>query len=154
MRYSSMEEAVGQYLAKMLEYSFVEINETPSYGNYNYCDNAITVMTSVERKIIITSKLPLESQLFKNNYFKFGVAMGIIDRIKETHTINSSDMTVLIENEFDEAVMTEILIHAVREKYIKKADVIDSLAQIDKARMIVEFLNETKDIVGKEGFEL
>lgn len=53
MRYDSMEEAAGQYLAKMLKDSFVEMNETPSYGNYNYCDNAIvefTVMTSVEKK--------------------------------------------------------------------------------------------------------
>lgn len=79
--------------------------------------------------------------------------MVMIGCIKETHTINSSDMTSLIDNEFDEAVVAEILIHAVREKYIKKAAVIDSLAQIDKPRMIAEFLSETKDIVGKEGFE-
>lgn len=148
-----MEEAAGQYLAKMLKDSFVEINETPSYSNYNYCDNAITVMTSVEKRIIITSKLPLAPQLSKNNYIKFRVAMVIIDCIKETHTINSSDM-ILIENEFDEAVMTEILIHAVRERYIKKAAVIDALAQIDKPRMIAEFLNETQEIDEKEDFKL
>jgi hypothetical protein len=150
MRYGSMEEAAGQYLARMLKDSLIEISNTP---NYTYFDRgtAISAITSLEERIIITPKITLKPQF---SYIKFKAAMEFIIRIKEIHEIISSDIQIFVEDEFDEVVVTEMLIHAVRKGYIKKTAVIDSLAQIDNPRMTAEFLNETQDINDKEEFEL
>lgn len=58
------------------------------------------------------------------------------------------------EGEFDEFILAEILIHAVKANYIGKATATDIFAEIGKPKITVFFLNETKDIDSEEGLEL
>lgn len=60
----------------------------------------------------------------------------------------------LIFDPFDESVAVEILIHAVRGGYIEKIAAGDFIAELNRPQMMIEFLNELKDIKGERNFDL
>lgn len=141
MRYGSMEEAAGQYLAGMLVDADVSVWK-------NECN---------VKSILIE----LEFSDYKAYRFfeKFQCMSALIKLIKNNR---SNDVTknaaVYIgkkaKEEFDEFILTEILIHAVKANYMGKATAADIFAEIDKPKITVFFLNETKDIDGEESFKL
>lgn len=151
MRYGSMEEAAGQYLAKCLCKANIEIQYSPSFSDF---DNSY-IINDIEKSVTITPRKP--RNVWGGTYYfdTFCDLMALIRIIKQGKAENDLKYWFkTVKTEFDETVMTEILIYAVKNSYIKKADVTDALSQIDKPRMMAEFLNETQDINDKEEFEL
>ena len=148
MRYGSMEEAAGQYLAKCLREANIEIQSVPSFSDFG----GLRIMNSMEKSVTITPRNMWEGVYYFETFCDF---MALIKLIKQGDAKNDLKYWFnTVKTECDEAVMTEILIHAVKSSYIKKADVADALSQIDKPHMMAEFLNETQDINDKEEFEL
>ena len=140
MRYGSMEEAAGQYLAGML------------------FDSDISVWREENgQKILIE---PMFSDYKACCLFeKFLSMLALMRLIKNSRNDNiTKDEAVYIgkmaKEEFDEFILAEILIHAVKANYIEKATAADIFAEIGKPKITVFFLNETKNIDGEEGLEL
>lgn len=139
MRYGSMEEAAGQYLAKAVEYADIRIHEGMSIEN------------EVKKEIL------LSGGCFKFSFYfiKFKLAMAMIQEFKkQKRELWKIPARQLIFDPFDESVAAEILIHAVRGEYIEKIAAGDFIAELERPQMMIEFLNETKDIDGEEKFEL
>lgn len=139
MRYGSMEEAAGQYLAKAVEYADIRIHEGMSIEN------------EVKKEILLSG-----GHIGLGFYFiKFKLAMAMIQELKnQSKELWKIPARRLIFDPFDESVAVEILIHAVRGGYIKKTAAGDFIAELNRPKMTIEFLNETKDIDGDESFEL
>lgn len=147
MRYSSMEEAAGQYLARMLKYACVEIRDEPCAASL--CDGS--AVSSHKQEISIQSlSIMWDAQI---NFYNFKAAMALVEVIKKHHTL-ADQIISFTKSEFDNNILLEIIIHAVKEKYIKKAEAIDVLAKLDNPRMTAEFLSETGNFDGKEDFKL
>lgn len=141
MKYANMEEAAGQYLAGMLFESNISIWRE-EYGG---------------RKILVEPY----SLDYKARYLfeKFQTMLALIRLIKNNRRDDIvKDAAVYIGKttieEFDEFILAEILIHAVKANYIGKATAADIFAEIGKPKITVIFLNETNDIDGEEGLEL
>lgn len=139
MRYGSMEEAAGQYLAKAVEYADIRVHEGMSIEN------------EVKKEILLSSGR-IEFDFY---FIKFKLAMAMIQELKnQSKELWKIPVCRLIFDPFDESVAVEILIHAVRGGYIKKTVAGDFIAELNRPKMTIEFLNETKDIDGNESFEL
>lgn len=139
MRYGSMEEAAGQYLAKAAEYANIRIHEGMSIEN------------ELKKEILLSSGR-IE---FDFCFIKFKLAMAMIQALKSSiEKLWEVPARQLIFDPLDESVAVEILIHAVRGGYIEKTAAGDFIAEINRPQMTIEFLNETKDIDSKESFEL
>lgn len=141
MRYDNMEEAAGQYLAGMLFDADVSIWENE----------------------INTKNILIESEFLDHKarclFEKFKRMLVLIRLIKNSRNDDiTKNAAVYIgkatTEEFDEFILAEILIHAVKSNYMAKATATDIFAEIDKPKITVFFLNETKDIDSKESFEL
>lgn len=141
MKYANMEEAAGQYLVGMLFESNISIWRE-EYGG---------------QKILIEPY----SLDYKTRYLfkKFQTMFALIKLIKNSRKDDIvKDAAVYVgkmaEEEFDDFILAEILIHAVKANYIGKATAADIFAEIGKPKITVFFLNETNDIDGEEGLEL
>ena len=139
MRYGSMKEAAGQYLAKAVEYADIRIHE------------GISIENEVRKEILLSGGC-----LKFNFYFiKFKLAMAMIQELeKQKSELWKIPARQLIFDPLDESVAVEILIHAVHGGYIEKTAAGDFIAELNRPQMTIEFLNETKDIDSKESFEL
>lgn len=149
MRYGSMEEAAGQYLARMLKYAKIEIRD-------NLYDMELgRVVKSPIQGIILQPRVMWDAQ---KDFFNFKAAMALVEKIKKQRTLADQIIFSTINekyvSEFDKNILLEIIIHAVKEKYIEKAEAIDALAKLNNPRMTAEFLSETGDFDGKEDFKL
>lgn len=141
MRYGSMEEAAGQYLAKAVEYADIRIHE------------GISIENEVKKEILLSNgRIEFKFSFY---FIKFKLAMAMIQELKnQSKELWKIPARQLIFDPFDESVAVEILIHAVRGGYIKKTVAGDFIAELNRPQMTIEFLNETKDIDGEESFEL
>ena len=141
MKYANMEEAAGQYLLGILFNS----------------DISIWTSECNVKSILIESAFPDYKArcLFK----KFQSMLALIRLIKDSRNndIIKNDAVYIgktATEEFDEFILAEILIHAVKSNYMAKATATDIFAEIGKPKITVFFLNETKDIDSKESFKL
>lgn len=140
MKYANMEEAAGQYLAGMLFNSDISVWREEN-----------------SQKILIE---PIFSDYKAYCLFeKFLSIFALIRLIKNSRNDDIvKDAAVYIgknaKEEFDEFILAEILIHAVKASYIEKTTAADIFAEIGKPKITVFFLNEAKDIDGEESFEL
>lgn len=139
MRYGSMEEAAGQYLAKAVEYADIRIHED------------ISIENEIKKEILLS-----DGRIEFNFYFiKFKLAIAMIQELKnQRKELWKIPARQLIFDPFDESVAVEILIHAVRGGYIEKIAAGDFIAELNRPQMMIEFLNELKDIKGERNFDL
>lgn len=141
MKYANMEEAAGQYLAGMLFDADVsiwenEINTKNILIKSEFLDHKARCLFEKFKRMIVLIRLIKNSR-------DDGITKGAAVYIGKTAT-----------EEFDEFILAEILIYAVKSNYMAKATATDIFAEIDKPKITVFFLNETKDIDSKESFEL
>ena len=139
MRYSSMEEAAGQYLAKVVGYADIRIHE------------GISIKNELKKEILLS-----DGCIEFNFYFiKFKLAMAMIQELKkQSNELWKIPARQLIFDPFDKSVAVEILIHAVRGGYIEKTAAGDFIAELNCPQMMIEFLNELKDVKDERSFEL
>ncbi len=141
MKYANMEEAAGQYLAGMLFDSDISIWRE-EYGT--------------QKILIVPNSLDYKARYL---FEKFQSMFALIKLIKNSRNDGiTKDAAVYIGKtaieEFDDFILAEILIHAVKANYIGKATATDIFAEIGKPKITVFFLNETKDIDGEENLDL
>ena len=141
MRYGSMEEAAGQYLAGMLFDADVSIWE-----------NEINT-----KNILIESEFSdYKARCLFEKFKRMFVLIRLIKNSRDDDITKGTAVHIgkTTTEEFDEFILAEILIHAVKANCMKKATAADIFAKIGKPKITVFFLNETKDIDGEERFEL
>lgn len=143
MKYSNMEEAAGQYLVGMPGMLF---------------ESNISIWREYDAQKILIEPYFLNHKA-RYLFEKFQSMLALIRLIKNSRNDEiTKDAAIYIgktaEEEFDEFILAEILIHAVKANYIGKATATDIFAEIGKPKITVFFLNETKDIDSEEGLEL
>lgn len=139
MRYGSMEEAAGQYLAKAVEYADIRVHE------------GVSIENEVKKEILLSGG-HIE---FDFCFIKFKLAMAMIQALKGSiEGLWKVPARQLIFDPLDESVVVEILIHAVRGGYIEKTAAGDFIAELNRPQMMIEFLNELKDIEDERSFDL
>jgi hypothetical protein len=140
MKYANMEEAAGQYLAGVLFNSNISVLED---------DNG--------QKILVEPEFSnYKANCLLGKFQSMLVLIRLIKNSRKDDIVKDAAVYVgkMAEEEFDEFILAEILIHAVKAKYIGKATATDIFAEIGKPKITVFFLNETKDIDGEESLEL
>ncbi len=140
MKYANMEEAAGQYLAGVLFNSNISVLED---------DNA--------QKILIEPEFSnYKANCLLGKFQSMLVLIRLIKNSRKDDIVKDAAVYVgkMAEEEFDEFILAEILIHAVKAKYIGKATATDIFAEIGKPKITVFFLNETKDIDSEENLDL